>query len=117
MTIDVRSVLDGKVWPRDVHDFLGDVVDILDEQLEPLDQSERIDAATQLLVLLGDDDLIIRSWAVLSLRRAVEILGIGHAQAAVNAHAEDLDVISPEMWRIQHPTLLEEANYRLSPTS
>ena len=114
MTIDVRAILDGQVWPRDVHDFLGDVVDILDEQLEPLDQPDRVDAAQQLLSLLGEDDLIIRTWAVLSLGRAVSILGIEPVRAAITANNDFLDVAPPEMWRVQHPTLREEANYRLT---
>ncbi len=116
MAIDVRSILDCKVWPQDVHDFVGDVVDILDEQLEPLDQIERRDAANQVLSLLGDDDLVIRSWAVLSLRRVVDILGIDQARDAVDSRSRYLTVAPPDMWRIQYPTLLEEANYRLTST-
>ena len=92
MTIDVRAILDGQMWPRDVHDFVGDVVDILDEQLEPLDNDDRGDVAHQLLDLLGDDDLILRTWAVLSLRRATEILGINEVQATITDHQQQLDV-------------------------
>lgn len=116
MTIDVRAVLDGQVWPRDVHDFVGDVVDILDEQLEPLNAEDRVEAAHQLLDLLGDDDLILRTWAVLSLRRATEILGIDEVQAAITGHQEQLDVTPPEIWRVQNPTLLEEALFRVGST-
>lgn len=116
MTIDVRAILDGQVWPQDVHDFVGDVGDILDEQLEPLDNDDRIDAAHQLLDLLGDDDLVLRTWAVLSLRRATEILGIDEVQAAITGHREHLDITPPDMWRVQHPTLLEEAQFRATST-
>ena len=113
MTIDVRAVLAGAVWPQNVHDFGGDNVDILDEQLALVDDDARTDAAHQLLALLADSDLVIRSYAVLSLQRAKKVLGEAPVRAALEAHRADLAVPGAPMWQVQHDTLWDEAQYRL----
>ena len=113
MHLDVRRILDGQVWPRDPHDFVGDVVDILDEQLADADVAERQDAARQLLALLRDDDLRIRGFAVLAVRRAMAILDETTVRREVSASAQWLEVAPPPMWQITHATLAAEADYRL----
>ena len=111
--VDVRAVLDGKVWPQDVHDFVGDVVDILDEQLELADPPERVQAARDLLELLAEPDLVIRTWAVVGIRRALRILGDDPVEDALERHAAHLTVPGAPMWQVSQETLLAEARYRL----
>lgn len=111
--VDVRAVLAGNVWPQDVHDFVGDVVDILDEQLELVSPDERAVAAVDLLGLLGDDDLVIRTWAVIGIRRALRVLGNDVVHAAIARHEPMLDVPGAPIWQVSQPTLLAEARYRL----
>jgi hypothetical protein len=113
MTIDVRAVLAGNVWPENVHDFSGDNLDIFDEQVAPLDDADRRDAALQILHLLGDPDLVIRSYAVLALCRAKAVVGEPEVRAAIAHAAEHLDVPGAPMRQVHHATLLEEAEYRL----
>ena len=62
--LDVRRVLDGLVWPRDPHDFVGDEMDILDEQVADLNDDECRDAARQLLALCADPDRVTRMLAL-----------------------------------------------------
>ena len=92
-------VLDSKVWPQDVHDFVGDVVDILDEQLELADVDERQQAARDLLDLLAEPDLVIRTWAVVGIRRALRILGDDPVKDALERHAVHLTEV-PEHGRV-----------------
>ncbi len=112
--LDVRLILDGKVWPRDPHDFVGCVVDILDEQLADADAATRLDAARQLLGLLGEPNLVIRSFAVLALRRAMNILGEASVREAVAAYRGSLDTAPAPIWQLSQPTLLAEAEFRLT---
>lgn len=111
--IDVRAVLDSKVWPQDVHDFVGDVVDILDEQLALADPVEQEQAARDLLALLADDDLVIRTWAAIGVRRALRILGDVEVLEALERFRASLDVAGAPMWQVSQPTLLAEARYRI----
>ncbi|MEI7991576.1 MAG: hypothetical protein WCH93_03995 [Actinomycetota bacterium] len=111
--IDVRAVLDGKVWPQDVHDFVGDVVDILDEQFAQAGPAERDAAARDLLDLLADDDLVIRTWAVVGIRRALRVLGDDAVFGALDTHRDALSVAGVSLWQVSQPTLLAEARYRL----
>ena len=113
MSLDVRAILDGQVWPQNVHDFGGDNVDILDEQLALVDDDAQTDAAQQLLALLADPDILIRSYAVLSLRRAKDILGEEAVRNAMNAHQTHLTVPGAPMWQVHHDSLWDEAQYRL----
>ena len=113
MTIDVRSVLDGKVWPQDPHDFVGDEIDILREQLVLIDDEARADAAHQVLHLLADRDIAIRSRAVLALetvRPWLDDAAIGHA---LHTNRATLLVTPPAMWQIRTATLWDEAHHRL----
>ena len=113
MSLDVRAILDGQVWPQNVHDFGGDNVDILDEQLALLNDDERADAAQQVLALLADPDILIRSYAVLSLRRAKNIVGEDAVRDALAEHHAHLAVPGAPMWQVHHDTLWDEAQYRL----
>ena len=112
-TIDVRAVLDSKVWPQDVHDFVGDVVDILDEQLALADPGDQEQAARDLLALFADDDLVIRTWAVVGVRRAMRILGDVAVLEALEEFRGKLDVPGAPMWQVSQSTLLAEARYRI----
>jgi hypothetical protein len=111
--IDVRAVLDSKVWPQDVHDFVGDVVDILDEQLELADPVEQEQAARDLLSLFADDDLVIRTWAVIGIRRSLHILGDVEVLEALEHHRSTLDQPGAPLWQVNQATLLAEARYRI----
>jgi hypothetical protein len=111
--IDVRAVLDGKVWPQDAHDFVGDVVDILDEQFAQAGPAECDAAARDLLDLLADDDLVIRTWAVVGIRRALRVLGDDAVLGALDTHRDVLSVAGVSLWQVSQPTLLAEARYRL----
>jgi len=62
--LDVRKVLAGLVWPLDPHDFVGDEMDILDEQVGGLTDDGRRDAARQLLSLCADPDHVTRCLAL-----------------------------------------------------
>ena len=112
--VDVRRVLAGEVWPRDVHDFVGDHLDILDEQLAMLDATQRADAAHQLLALLSDSDLSVRTYAVLGLGRACAVLGVAEVRAAVALAQPALDVVGAPMWQVRAATLWLEATQRLA---
>jgi hypothetical protein len=111
--LDVRRILDGQVWPRDPHDFGGDVVDILDEQLSTVGDADRQDAARQLLALFRDPDLVIRGFAVLAIRRALAAIGEEAVRQALADSSDRLAVAPAPMWQISHATLAEEAEYRL----
>ena len=96
-----------------VHDFVGDVVDILDEQLAEAGPAEREAAARDLLDLLADDDLVIRTWAVVGIRRALRVLGDDAVLGALDTHRDVLSVAGVSLWQVSQPTLLAEARYRL----
>jgi hypothetical protein len=113
MTIDVRSVLDAKVWPQDPHDFVGDEIDILREQLALIDDEARADAADQVLHLLGDHDIAIRARAVLALEVLRPWLDDAAISLALQTHRSALGVSPPSMWQIREGTLWDEALHRL----
>jgi hypothetical protein len=113
MTIDVRSVLDGKVWPQDPHDFVGDEVDILREQLARSDDEARADAADQVLHLLADQDIAIRARAVLALETVRPWLDDATISHALRINRATLLVTPPPMWQISTATLWDEAHRRL----
>ncbi len=113
MTIDVRSVLDGKVWPKDPHDFVGDEIDILREQLALIDDEAGADAANQILHLLGDHDIAIRARAVLALEVMRPWLDDATIRLALHTHRSALGVTPPPMWQIRAATLWDEAHHRL----
>ncbi len=113
MTIDVRSVFDGKVWPQDPHDFVGDEIDILREQLALSDDEARADAADQVLHLLADQDIAIRARAVLALEVVRPWLDDAAISLALHTHRSALGVTPPPMWQIRTATLWDEAHRRL----
>jgi hypothetical protein len=113
MTIDVRSVLDGKVWPQDPHDFVGDEIDILREQFALIDHEARTDAAHQILHLLGDQDIAIRARAVLALETVRPWLDDATINHALRTNRATLFVTPPPMWQIRTATLWDEANRQL----
>ena len=112
--VDVRAVLDGKVWPQDVHDFVGDHVDILDEQLALTDDAGRVAVARQLMELLSDPDLLIRTYAVLALGRACRIVGVDLMRTAVDEAYDALNVPGVPLWQVRGATLWDEAQTRLA---
>ena len=113
MTIDVRSVLDGEVWPQDPHDFVGDEIDILREQLGLSEDEARADAAGQVLQLLADQDIAIRARAVLALETVRPWLDDATISHALRTNRAALGVAPPPMWQIRAATLWEEALHRL----
>jgi hypothetical protein len=112
--LDVRNILDGQVWPRNVHDFGGDVTDILMEQLEGGDSATIADAAQQLFELFRDDELLIRSYAVLAIGSIRKVVQTELIRQAVEQAELFLKVAPVPIWQISHASLWEEALYRLS---
>ena len=112
--VDVREILDGKVWPRDVHDFVGGPMEILDEQMEDASDADRADAVQQLTGLFADDDILIRTYAVLSSRHVIRILGPDALREAVAAHASTLEVKGAPVWQHRCATLDEEIRQLLN---
>ncbi len=51
---------------------------------------------------------------MLTLRRAMNILGEASVREAVAAHRGSLDTAPAPIWRISQPTLLAEAEFRLT---
>jgi hypothetical protein len=113
MTIDVRSVLDGQVWPQDPHDFVGDNVDILREQLSLADEQACTEAASQVLHLLGDHDIAIRAHAVVALAAVRRWLDDDAIDQSLRRNRSVLLVDPPPMWQIRASTLWAEAHHRL----
>lgn len=109
----MREILDGKVWPRDVHDFVGGPMEILDEQMADASDSDRADAVRQLIGLFGDDDLLIRTFAVLSSRHIVRNLGPEALRDAARAHATTLGVKGSPIWQHRCATLGDEITFLL----
>jgi len=112
--LDVRNILDGQVWPRNVHDFGGDVTDILMEQLEGCGSATIADAAQQLFELFRDDELLIRSYAVLAIGSIRKVVQTELIRQAVEQAELFLKVAPVPIWQISHASLWEEALYRLS---
>ncbi len=114
MMLDVRNILDGQVWPKNVHDFGGDVTDILMEQLEGCDPATIADAMQQLFLLFADEDLIIRSYAVLAISNVKKLVDESLIHSALELSASSLKVAPAPIWQISHSTLWDEAIFRLS---
>jgi hypothetical protein len=106
--VDVREILDGKVWPRDVHDFVGGPMEILDEQMQDATDADRLDAVDQLIRLFADDDLLIRTYAVLSSRHVARILGPDALRRAADSHWATLNVKGSPVWQHRCATLSGE---------
>ena len=104
--IDVRAILRGEVWPRNPHDFVGDVVDILEEEFGAARPDERTDGAQQVLALLSSDDPVLQTLAVKSLRVARRVLDRVEVAEAINHAALRLDVVPVAGWMVDEPTLL-----------
>ena len=111
--MDVREILDGKVWPRDVHDFVGGPMEILDEQMEDASDADRTDAIRQLAELFADDDILIRTYAVLSSRHIIRVLGPEALREAALQHASSLDAKGAPVWQHRCATLGEEISQLL----
>ena len=111
--IPVRAILNGDVWPQDPHDFVGDEVDILAEQLDLVDNAARHAAALDVLDLLGDDDINIRARAVIALSLVQGDATNAAIDAALSRHHQTLDVAPPPMWQIRAHTLRAEAESRI----
>ena len=109
--MDVREILDGKVWPRDVHDFVGGPMEILDEQMADADDKDRLDAAHQIISLFGDDNLLIRTFAVLSSRHVVRLLGSDALRRAADGYRATLDVKGSPVWQHRCETLMGEIDH------
>ena len=106
--VDVREILEGKVWPRDVHSFGGGPMEILDEQMEDASDADRLDAVRQLIALFADDDLLIRTYAVLSSRHVARILGPASLREAADSHVVSLSVKGSPVWQHRRETLASE---------
>lgn len=106
--VDVREILEGKVWPRDVHSFGGGPMEILDEQMEDASDADRLDAVRQLIALFADDDLLIRTYAVLSSRHVARILGPASLREAADSHVASLGVKGSPVWQHRRETLASE---------
>lgn len=101
-----RDVFEGKVWPKDPHEFHGDENDILEEQLEGLTREQLVLTANAVLALLADPDIVIRSRAVIACRWLTDVVEPGEIIAAAGAHRDDLEVAPPSFLRqITEPTL------------
>jgi len=114
MMLDVRNILDGQVWPRNVHDFGGDLTDILMEQLEGCDPATIADAMHQLFLLFADEDLIIRSYAVLAISNIKKLVDESMVHSALEHSVASLKVAPAPIWQISHGTLWDEAIFRLT---
>lgn len=112
--LDVRNILDGQVWPKNVHDFGGDVTDILMEQLEGCAPDVIDNAAAQVFTLFCDDNLLIRSFAVLAIGNLRQLVDCQHIEQALQLAKSCLSVAPAPIWQISHATLWEEAFYRLN---
>ena len=56
---------------------------------------------------------MIRTWAVVGIRRALRILGDDPVEDALERHAVHLNVSGAPMWQVSQETLFAEARYRL----
>jgi hypothetical protein len=102
------------VWPRNVHDFGGDVTDILMEQLEGCDSATNDDAMQQLFRLFEDENLLIRSYAVLAISNIKKLIAESLIHRAIEFSAPALKVAPAPIWQISHSSLWDEAIFRLS---
>lgn len=111
--VDVRAVLDGKVWPTDPHDFVGDEMDILDEQVAQVPAGQRADVARELLKLCFDSDRVIRSLAVGALSSVHEGISTADLCAVERRAGPLLDVPIATRNRLTGPQIRDELQLRI----
>lgn len=112
--IDVRAALDGKVWPSDPHDFVGDELDILDEQVAQVGIDGRVTAAKALLELVHDPDRIIRSLAVGALASVHDGLETKDLVVAEQEAGALLDETAVTRNRMSGRTIRDELHLRIA---
>lgn len=83
-------------------------MEILDEQMQDAADADRLDAVEQLIRLFADDDLLIRTYAVLSCRHVLRLLGPDALRRAADSHRGTLDVKGSPVWQHRCATLLGE---------